>query len=398
MKFQYKAIKNNKVVRGKIDADSEEKVIDYLKSKEYVIINIAHDGIQISTASFLDKVSFTDVVDLTRQLAIMLNAGLTIVDSFAIIKKQTVKASLLKVITDLSNEIKSGNSLSFALKKYPHLFSNLYISLVKAGEASGKLDQILLKLSENLEKQREFQGKMKGALIYPVIVIVGMLGVMFVMITFVIPKLLNLYKDFNVELPTSTKILIAVSSFLQLFWPIVIGGVVGGVILFNRYMKTKQGKLLKDTLILKIPVINKVIRIAALVDTTRTLSVLIASGVSILDALNIVIDTSDNIIYQQAFSNIYKKIEKGQSLGQSMEDEGIFPPILVQMTTVGEQTGHLDETLLRLSTYFQSESELAIKAMTTLIEPAILVVLGVGVGFLVMSVITPIYNLTSSFK
>jgi type IV pilus assembly protein PilC len=398
MKFQYKAIKNNKIVKGKIDADSEGKVIDYLKSKEYIIINIARDGIQISTAGFFDKVTFTDVVDLTRQLAIMLNAGLTIVDSFAIIKKQTVKAPLLKVITDLSNEIKAGNSLSFALKKYPHLFSNLYISLVKAGEASGKLDQILLKLSENLEKQREFQGKIKGALIYPVIVILGMLGVMFVMITFVIPKLLNLYKDFNIELPTSTKILIAVSSFLQLFWPIVIGAAVGGYILFNRYMATKRGKQLKDTLVLKIPIINKVVRIAALVDTTRTLSVLISSGVSILDALNIVIETSSNVIYQQAFANIYKKIEKGQSLGQSLEDEGIFPPILVQMATVGEQTGHLDETLLRLSVYFQSESELAIKAMTTLIEPAILVVLGVGVGFLVMSVITPIYNLTSSFS
>lgn len=398
MKFQYKAIKNNKIVRGKIDADSEDKVIDYLKSKDYVIINIARDGMQISTAGFFDKVSFTDVVDLTRQLAIMLNAGLTIIDSFAIIKKQTVKASLLKIITDLANEIKAGNSLSSALKKYPHLFSNLYISLVKAGEASGKLDQILLKLSENLEKQREFQSKMKGALIYPVIVIVGMLGVMFVMITFVIPKLLNLYKDFNIELPMSTKILIAVSSFLQLFWPVVIAGVVGGVILFKRYAATKQGKLLKDTLMLKTPVINKVIRIAALVDTTRTLSVLISSGVSILDALSIVIETSDNVIYQQAFSNIYKKIEKGQSLGQSLEDEGIFPPILVQMATVGEQTGHLDETLLRLSVYFQSESELAIKAMTTLIEPAILVVLGIGVGFLVMSVITPIYNLTSSFS
>ncbi|HLL61297.1 MAG TPA: type II secretion system F family protein [Candidatus Nitrosocosmicus sp.] len=398
MKFQYKAFKNNKIVKGKIEAETEKKVVDYLKSKDYIIVEISRDGMHVSTGGLFDRVSFTDIVNLTRQLAIMLNAGLTIIDSFDILKKQSTKPSLLKIIHDLSSEIKAGNSLSFALRKYPDHFNNLYISLIKAGEASGKLDEILLKLAENLEKQKEFQGKIKGALIYPVIVVIGMLGVMFVMITFVIPKLLNLYNDFNIELPATTKLLMAVSSFLQLFWPLVIGASIGGVILLKRYLKTKRGKLLMDTLVLKIPVVNKVVRISALVDTTRTLAVLIASGVSILEALNIIIETSSNVIYQKAFANVYTKIEKGQSLGQSLEDEGIFPPILVQMATVGEQTGHLDDTLLRLSNYFQMESELAIKAMTTLIEPAILVILGVGVGFLVMSVITPIYNLTNSFQ
>ena len=182
------------------------------------------------------------------------------------------------------------------------------------------------------------------------------------------------------------------------FSVIVFLGVFFGVSFLRKYLQTKQGKYVYDSTLLKIPVLSNVVRMSVLVDSTRTLSILIGSGVSILDGLDIIIETSSNAILQLAFKSIYKQVEKGVSLGQDMTNEGVFPPILVQMTTVGEQTGHLDDTLARISHYFEMESELAVKAMTTLIEPAILVFLGVGVGFLVMSVITPIYNLTSSFK
>ncbi|MDO8609557.1 MAG: type II secretion system F family protein [bacterium] len=400
MQYVYKALKNSVIVSKKIEADSEKIVIDYLRGNGYFPISIksvqnSESGI---LSSLFDRVSFNDIVDFTRQLAIMLNAGLTIIDSLDILKKQIEKISLRKIIQDIDTEIRSGNPLSTALKKYPQHFSNLYISLVKSGEASGKLGDILIKLSDNLEKQREFNGKMKGALIYPVIVVVAMIGVMFVMITFVVPKLLNLYKDFDMDLPFTTKILMAVSSFCVNFWPIIIAGVVGAVIAGKAYLKSKNGKLFYDTMMLKIPIINNVIKMSALVDTTRTLSILIGSGVSILEGLEIIVETADNEVFHQSFINVRKKVEKGQSLGNTFEQEGIFPPILVQMVMVGEQTGHLDDTLGRLSRYFEMESELAVKAMTTMIEPAILVFLGLGVGFLVMSVITPIYNLTSSFK
>jgi type II secretory pathway component PulF len=256
----------------------------------------------------------------------------------------------------------------------------------------------MLKLSDNLEKEREFKGKIKGAMIYPVIILIGMFSVMFIMITFVIPKLLNLYKEFNVELPFTTQILIMVSSFFVKFWPLLILAIVGGVLAFRKYLSTSVGKYTFDSFLLKLPVINNVIKISALVNATRTLAILLGSGISILEALDIVVDATDNAIYQKSFKNVKKKVERGQSLGSAMDEEGIFPPILVQMAQVGEQTGRLDDTLLRLSHFFEIESELAVKAMTTLIEPAILVILGLGVGFLVMSVITPIYNLTSSFK
>jgi len=398
MLFKYKALDNNKIVIRKIEADNVDIVVGYLKKNNLVPIEIEKVQSTTINLAFLNKVSFTDIVDLTRQLAIMLNAGLTLIDSFDIMKKQITKIPLLKMIEELDKEVRAGEPLSSALKKYPDYFSNLYIALIRSGEASGKLSDILLKLADNLEKQREFQGKIKGALIYPLVIIVAMVSVMFIMITFVIPKLLGLYKDFNIALPMTTQILIAVSSFSSKFWPFIILAVVVSGIALKNYLKTKAGKLMFDTFILKVPVINNVVKISTLVDSTRTLSILIGAGVSILDALNIVVETTSNVIFENGFKHVYAQVEKGVSLGNSMSQEGIFPPILVQMAIVGEQTGHLDDTLLRISKYFEMESELTIKAMTTLIEPAILVILGVGVGFLVISVITPIYSLTSSFK
>ncbi len=400
MFFNYRALKDNKLINKKIEAESQDAVLRYLKSNGYFPIEVRSleaSGLS-SIALLFDRVGFSDIVNLTRQLAIMLNAGLTLIDCFDILKKQIEKVALRKVVESMDKDIRAGNTLSYALARYPNHFSNLYISLVKSGEASGKLSDILLRLSDNLEKQREFQGKMKGALIYPAIVVAGMIAVMFIMITFVMPKLLGLYKDFNIELPMSTKILIAVSSFTGKFWPAIIVGTFFAVGAIKQYFRTKPGRFLRDKTLLKIPVISNVIKIATLVDSTRTLAILIGSGVSILDGLAIITETTDNMIYQQAFATIQKQVEKGISLGNAMIQENIFPPILVQMTIVGEQTGHLDETLSRISKYFEMESEVAVKTMTTLIEPTILVFLGLGVGFLVISVLTPIYNLTSSFK
>jgi type IV pilus assembly protein PilC len=400
MLFQYKALKDGKIIEKKIEAAGPDVVIDYLQKNNYFPISVKK--VQDQSFTFLNnlaqRIDFNDIVDFTRQVAIMLNAGLTLIDALEILKKQTTKLPLRKMIEAIDSKIKGGQSFSEALKDYKSNFSNLYISLVKSGEASGKLGEILLRLADNLEKQREFQSKLKGALVYPAIIIIGMFIVMFIMVTFVLPKLLGLYKDFNVELPTSTKILIAVSSFSTKFWPLVLVLVLVGVYFTKKYLATKAGKKSYDQFALKVPVFGHIISVSALVESTRTLAILIGAGISILDALSIVVDSTDNSVFQEAFANVSRKVEKGQSMGVALEQEGIFPPILVQMSQVGEQTGNLDDTLLRLSKYFEMESEMAVKTMTTLIEPMILVFLGVGVGFLVMSVITPIYNLTNSFK
>ncbi len=400
MFFKYKALKGNEIVEKKIEANSVSSVIEFLQKNGYFPISVSEvKEEQIGFFDFLNKtISFNDIVNFTRQVAIMINAGLTLIDSLEILKKQMSKPGVQKMINDIDNEIKGGSSFSAALKKYPDNFSSLYIALVKSGEASGKLGEILLRLADNLEKEREFKSKLKGAMIYPVIILIGMFVVMFIMITFVIPKLLGLYKDFNIQLPLTTQVLIIISSFSVRFWPLIILAIFSIVFFVRKYLKTRLGKSNFDHISLRLPILGSVIAISSLVNSTRTLAILIGAGISILDALSIVIETTDNMVYQNAFINVSHKVEKGQSLGTSLEQEGIFPPILVQMSLVGEQTGNLDDTLLRLSKYFEVESEIAIKSLTSLIEPLILVILGLGVGFLVLSVITPIYNLTSSFQ
>jgi len=399
MLFKYKAIKDGKLVVGKLQAENQEAVLRFLKSADYFPISIWRADFSFSLfTSFFKRINFTDIVDLTRQLAIMLDAGLTLIDALDILKKQETKPVLADLLDNLSKEIMSGRNFSSALANYPQYFSNLYISLVKSGEASGKLSEILLRLSDNLEKERTFRGKMRSVLVYPLFIIMGMITVAFIMLTFVVPKLLELYKDFGTQLPLSTTILIVISGFFAKFWLILIIIFAVGVSLLTKYFKTIKGKMYLDSFLLRLPVIGEVVKMAVLVDATRTLSILISSGVSLLEGLSIVAHTSSNSVYKQAFEKIKLQVEKGVSLGTAMKQVEIFPPILVQMTLVGEQTGHLDDTLFRVSRYFEIDSELAIKTMTTLIEPSILVILGVGVGFLVFAVITPIYNLTATLK
>ena len=399
MEFSYKAIsKEGRTTNGSIEAENQDRALSYLKESGYTILSVNEKSVPVTSSfsALFSRVNFSQIVDFTRQMSIMLSSGLTLIDAFEIFKRQSDNVAFLKLMQEIDSDIKAGLSFSEALKKHPHLFSNLYISLIKAGEASGKLDEIMKKLAINLERQRTFQSKVKGAMIYPIIIICAMSVVMFIMLTFVLPKLLDVYKDFNVKLPIMTVFLINVSTFFNKFWWLIILTVIFGIVMLMKIIHSKSGKRLFDRISLHVPLINSIIRISALVDTTRTLSILIGAGVSILEALDIITETTNNIIYQEAFRRIKHGIETGESLGNAMEASHIFPPILVQMTTVGEQTGHLDETLGHLASYFESESEIAIKSLTTLIEPTLLIVLGLGVGFVVIAVITPIFSLTSS--
>lgn len=397
MKFEYRAIKDNQVVKGEIEAKNRDKAIELLKSNRVSILDVKQKSKPLFEGTVFNRVSFNEIVNLTRHLAIMLNSGLTIVDAIDIVKKQSTSTGLKKLVNSIDDEVKAGNSLSSALEPHSSNFSNFYIALVKAGEASGKLDNVLNKLADNLEKERAFKGKIKGALIYPAIIIVVMIAVIFIMITFVVPNLLGVYNNFDIELPPQTQILIALSGFFSSFWWLILIGVGGFVHVFRKYAATKAGKKSIDIVLLKVPIISKVISIAALVDTTRTLSILVQSGVSLLDSLDIITETTTNVVYQEALAGLRDGVEKGDSLWATMERQSVFPPILVQMTRVGEQTGKLDETLEHLSKYFEAESELAVKALTTMIEPAVLVILGVTVGFVVFAIITPIFNLTTAF-
>ncbi len=399
--FRYKAFGNDgKSTTGLVDAPEKSAAVRLLKEKGLFVVSLslAEDSPLSSITNRIQRVGFNEIVNFTRQLSTMITAGLTLPDALSILRQQTTNPVLSDMLRDVERQIVGGGTLSAALSHYPKYFSNIYISLIKAGEASGLLDKVMARLSENMEAQREFRGKVTGAMIYPAIIVVAMVIVVGIMMTVVMPKLTDLYKEFNIDLPVTTRILIGISDFSVKYWWLVLLMLGGAMYGFLRWKKTRTGEYIVDGLILKLPVFGPLQTKTILVEFTRTLSMLVASGIHILDALKILRNSLGNVRYRLAVDDISKKVEKGFPLGDSFAQHKEFPPIVSQMMKVGEETGKIDETLQKVSVYFQSEVEVLVRGLTAAIEPIIMVVLGVGVGFIIISVITPIYNLTAQFK
>ena len=400
--FQYKARDTDgQLLKGLVDAPSKQVAIRLLHEKQLFVVGIsaAHTGFSFAQLKqFTKRVKFNEIVNFTRQLSTMETAGLSIPQALGILRNQTTNQTFADMLVDIEHQIVSGGNLGDALAKYPKQFSPTYVALIRAGELSGTLDQILVRLSESLEAEREFRSKVSGAMIYPMIISIAMIGVVFVMMTVVMPKLTGLYADMDITLPWSTVLLMSISNIFVHFWWLMILGMGIGIWLFGKWRKTPLGELLVDQITFKIPIFGELQKKIILVDFTRTLGMLVSSGIHILEGLRILQDSLGNVLFRTAIGEISKKVEKGYPIGDTFSQFPIFPPIVSQMMKVGEETGKLDETLTKLSKYFQSESENLVKGLTTAIEPIILVVMGVGVGFIVFSVITPIYNLTSQIK
>lgn len=402
MLYEYLALqKDSTKVKGVIESNSEKDLTDYLKKNGLFPIEIklkASSKLGESIASAVDAVSFKDTVLITRQLSFMLDAGLTLISAIEIIKKQTNKASLKKMLSEIDQSLRNGKTFSSTLENFPKYFTRFYIALVKSGEASGKLNYVLSSLALHLEQEKSFKQTVRNALIYPIAIISAMAIMLFVMFTFVMPQLLSLFDSFEVELPATTILIKNLSTFMNQNFLFIIFGVIIVFLGFLRYKKSNSGSEVIDRMMFNLPIFGNIIKISGLVDVTRTLAILISSGVPILDGLHIVIDVNSNVVFRNAFTNVRDKVEKGMSIGNAMLNESVFPESLIQMTIVGEQTGSLDKTLHKVSEYYQSESELAIKGLLNMMEPTILIVLGVVVGFLVVSIITPIFSLTSSLQ
>lgn len=301
-----------------------------------------------------------------------------------------------RLVAKILADVEAGESLSNSLSKHPNAFSPTYVALVKSGEVGGVLDNVLNRLADDLEKQQEFAGRVRTALIYPAIVIGGMIVVAVIMLVFVIPRLTALYSEFDAQLPFVTRALIGTSSFVTKFWPLillVLGGSGYGLFAFS---KTEEGKRRLDSLIFKIPLIGPLYRQIKLTEITRTLSLMIGSGVSILEGLTIAADVVGNVIIADALNDSADMVEKGFPVAYSFSKHPtVFPFILSQMVAVGEETGKTNEVLGKVSHIFEIESDQKLKALLSAIEPIILIVLGVAVAFLVISILLPIYNLTS---
>lgn len=384
---------------GIVESLDESRAATAIRERELVVVTLDPIGPDILTLIFgrlFHGISYSGLTTFTRQLSTMITTGLTVNDTLTILRSQSSPA-LAEVVDDVQRQVEGGSSLADSMEKHPRVFNRVYVALVRAGEAAGVLDKVLARLADNMEKQREFRAKVKGAMIYPAIIVCGMIGVSAIMMVFVIPKLLGMYQEFDAELPTVTKILINISNFAVAFWWLVLAGLVGAVWFFNNFRRTEFGRRRVDEVMLHLPIIGNLQVQIIFTEMTRTLGLLISAGISIVEALNIAAEGAGNTIYSDKLNAAAKQVEKGLSLAALWREDEDFPPIVPQMVSVGEETGKMDEVLTKLSNYFEQESEQMVKGLTTAIEPIIMVILGIGVGFLIFAVILPIYNLMNKF-
>ncbi|HEX7456541.1 MAG TPA: type II secretion system F family protein [Candidatus Nanoarchaeia archaeon] len=388
--------KKGQTHKGIIEAVNSKQAATILHGKDFTIISIEPKK-KAMEINLFKGVGIAALAQFTRQLSTMITSGLPLADSLVVLQKQTENKSLQEVVKQISEDIEGGSSFASALSKHRSVYSAAYINVIKAGEASGTLDKVLMKLADTLEKDREFQSKIKGAMVYPAIITIAMILVASIILIFVVPKLSEVYVDLDIVLPLPTRVLIAVSHFMVRFWWLVLLAMIGGNIALRRYRKTPEGALLIDKLLLKLPVVGKLNRDTSLTEFTRTLGALVSAGVPILDSLKISGETATNATHRQAVGNIITKVEKGTTLSNALASEEVFPPLISQMASVGEETGKMDEVLTKVSQFFELEVEQQVKNLTTALEPIIMVALGVMVGMLMISIVLPIYNITSAF-
>ncbi len=401
-KFSFKAREwGGKSSKGLVEAGSQKEALTLLKGRGLVIVGIKEvtkSELELFLGRMVRRVSLKQIVNFTRQLATMMNAGLPLTDSLNLLKNQFEGSGLMEeVIERALDGVQSGAPLAKSLDPFKKVFGRAYVATIAAGEEGGVLEKVLEKLADNLENKNEFQGKVKGAMIYPVIVVLGMIGVMFVMMIFVLPKLMDLYVEFGSELPMATQVLMGISNFTTKFWFLLPVIAMGGVFGLKMAKKNPEMALKIDAMKLKIPIMGKLSEKTIMADSCRTLGMLLGAGISLVEALNIVAEAAENQVYIDAFKKAAERVEKGFTLADAISENPVFPVIVAQMTATGEETGKLDEILFKVSKYFATEAEQAVKALTSAIEPLIMIVLGIGVGFLVIAIVMPIYNLTSQF-
>jgi type IV pilus assembly protein PilC len=399
-RFLYKAKdKEGKLVLGEVEAPTINDAAKLVRNKKLYVISlkVKVDSPFDLIRRYRERISPSNVSAFTRQLATMINSGLPITSALLILRTQS-NASMQKIISQVLADVEAGESLSNAMSRHPKVFSKTYVSLVKSGEVGGVMEAVLVRLADNLERQLEFNGKVKGALIYPVIIMAGMFVVGMIMMVFVIPRLLSLYTDFNAVLPLPTRILIVVSGFFVNFWWVILILIGIGLYAFSAFRLTAPGRRKTDEFIFSIPIFGELQKQIVLTELTRTLALMVSAGVPILEALNITADVVNNSIIGGALRSAAIDVERGFPIAYAFgRQPEAFPFILSQMIAVGEETGKMDEVLTKISHIFEVESDEKVKNLTAAIEPLVMVTLGLGVGFLVMAVILPIYNITSQF-
>lgn len=393
--YQYKAKSGpGQIMEGTMTADSPNAVIAKLSEQGLFPISVEEEskvkkGVSIKSG----RIAQRDVSLFTRQLADLLEGGLTLYQALDTLVNQMENKSFANIIGNIRDKVKEGNTLSESMRSYPKLFNLLYISMVLAGETGGMLDSVLQRIADFTEKDQELRSRVRSALTYPLFL--GSFGIItiFVLVAFVVPKLTSIFTDFGQALPLPTKILIAASDFVTGWWWVMVIAIVAGIFMFRQQQKSVEGRIVLDKFKLKIPIVGKLIQISELARLSRTLSALFEGGVPVLKAIDIGTNTVLNEAIKRELIKVNEKISKGASIGMSLEEASYFPLFMVNMIKVGEKGGVIEKSLLKVADAYDKEVDRFTRMFTSLLEPIMIISLGLVVGFIVVSMLLPIFNI-----
>ncbi len=385
---------NGQLKSATIEAKNRDDVVQQLRKQKLTVVKVDEQAKKKTGGS----IKMRDIVIFTRQFATMINAGLPLVQALDILSKQSENPALKEVTRQVVFDVESGHTVADALRKHPKAFTDLYTNMVAAGEAGGILDTILLRLAVFLEKNDALVRKVKGAAIYPGVIMSVAVIAIGVLLLFVIPVFKEMFASVGMALPLPTRVVIGMSEFLQGYWWLVAGGLAGTVVLGKRYYATSGGKLNIDRMLLKFPILGDVLRKSAVSRFTRTLGTLISSGVSILEGLEITAKTAGNRVIQDAIMESRASIAGGESIAAPLQKSQVFPPMVISMIAVGEQTGGLDEMLSKIADFYDEEVDAAVSGLLSMMEPVMIVFLGVVVGGMVVSMYLPIFDMMNAVQ
>ncbi len=400
--FEYKARdRSGKVIAATMEAASQRDVASALRNKGYFISEIkapkAGLNAELKLPKWLDlgsKPTVRDITIFSRQFATVINAGLPMVQSLAILQRQSPKDGLKDAIRRVREDVETGQPLSNSLAKFPRLFNSLYVYLVRAGEVSGNLDGILERIASYQEKQAELRGKIRTALTYPVVVLFIALGVSYFLLTGIVPQFASILGQLGGKLPAITQILIGVSNFLRFDWYILIGVIVAIVVGINLYYRTDNGRHTIDRLLLKMPIFGPLIQKTAIANFSNTFGLLLHSGVNIIESIEITKGTAGNIIVEDILDETKDAVQRGEQISQTLAKYPlVFPPLVSSMVSIGEETGAVDTMLQKIASFYEREVDEAVDSLTAALEPALIVFLGVIVGFIVAGMFLPMFSI-----
>ncbi len=396
--FEYKVRdRSGKIKTGKLEAETQAQVANKLKTMGYSPVSITETGTglqkEIKIPGFTAKVKLKDLAVFSRQFATMINSGLSLLRALTILTEQTENKELARVLREVRNDVETGNSLSAAMTRHPNAFPPLMVNMTKAGEVGGFLDMVLLQIAENYEAEVKLRGKVKAAMTYPVVVFVIAILAVVGMLLFIVPVFVGLFADFDSELPAPTRFLVFLSGLMKIIAPL---GLVGVIAFFVSWPKLKHDQRVRNTLDplkLKLPIFGALFRKIALARFARNLGTMMKSGVPILQSLDIVADTTGNVVLERAVRAVQNSVRQGEALAAPLTNHSVFPPMVVQMMSVGEDTGALDSMLHKIAEFYDQEVEATTEALTALIEPLMIVVIGSIIGAMIIALYMPIFSL-----